>query len=60
MLEEAEKLPQVYDEDCPKLTPEQLAEFRPVNYATMEERLKAMRRAADIRYQEPVLAVFGK
>jgi hypothetical protein len=24
MLEEAEHLPQVYDEDCPKLTPEQL------------------------------------
>ena len=33
MLEEAEKLPLVYDEDCPKLTPEQLAEFRPVHYA---------------------------
>jgi hypothetical protein len=31
MLEEAELLPQVYDEDCPKLTPEQLAQFRPVN-----------------------------
>ena len=32
MIEEAEKLPQVYDEDCPKLTPEQLAEFRPVHH----------------------------
>ena len=42
MLEEAEKRPIVYDEDCPKLTPEQLAQFRPVHYDTMEERNKAM------------------
>jgi hypothetical protein len=46
MLEEAEKLPQVYDGDCPKLTSEQLAQFRPVNFATMEERAKAMRTGA--------------
>jgi len=44
-LEEASKLPYVYDPDCPLLTPEQLAEFRPVNYATMEERAQAMREA---------------
>ena len=43
MLEEAEKLPQIYDKDCPKLTPEQLAEFRPVYYANMEERAEAIR-----------------
>ena len=43
MLEEAEKLPQLYDEDCPKLTPEQLAEFRPVYYTNMKERTQAMR-----------------
>ena len=43
MLEDAEKFPQVYDEDCPKLTPEQLAEFRPAHYADMEERAQAMR-----------------
>ena len=42
MLEEAEKRPIVYDEDCPKLTPEQLAQFRPVHYDTMEERNKVM------------------
>ena len=36
MIGEAEKLPQVYDEDCPKLTPEQLAEFRPVYNAGMQ------------------------
>ena len=43
MLDEAEKYPPEYDEDSPKLTPEQLAQFRPVHYATMEERALAMR-----------------
>ncbi|GHV16081.1 hypothetical protein FACS189493_1240 [Spirochaetia bacterium] len=43
MLEEAEKRPQVYDDDCPKLTPEQLAEFHPVHFDSMEERARAMR-----------------
>jgi len=42
MLEEAEKYPPEYDEDSPKLTPEQLAQFRPVHYASMEERVQAM------------------
>jgi len=42
MLEEAEKYPPEYDEDSPKLTPEQLAQFRPVHYASMEERAEAM------------------
>jgi hypothetical protein len=44
-LEAASKRPYVYDPDCPLLTLEQLAEFRPVNYATMEERAQAMREA---------------
>ncbi|GMO45276.1 MAG: hypothetical protein Pg6C_07300 [Treponemataceae bacterium] len=43
-LREAAKRPYVYDPDCPLLTEEQLAEFRPVNFATNEERLEAMRR----------------
>ena len=43
MLEEAEKHPIKYDEDSPKLTPEELAEFRPVHFATMEERGQAMK-----------------
>ena len=43
MLEEAEKHPIKYDEDSPKLTPEELAEFRPVHFSTMEERAQAMR-----------------
>ena len=48
MLEEAEKHPLDYDEDSPKLTPEQLAQFRPVYFATMEERDRAMKRGAAI------------
>jgi len=42
---EAAKYPIVFDKDCPKLTPEQLAQFRPANYATWEERAEAMRQA---------------
>jgi hypothetical protein len=42
MLEEAEKHPIKYDEDSPKLTSEELAEFKPVHFATMEERTQAM------------------
>jgi hypothetical protein len=42
LLEEAEKRPQVYDDDCPKLTPQQLAEFHPVHFDSMEERAQAM------------------
>ena len=41
-VREAAKRPYVYDPDCPLLTEEQLAEFRPVNFATNEERLAAM------------------
>jgi hypothetical protein len=44
-FEAAAKRPYVYDPDCPLLTPEQLAQFRPVNFATMEERAQAMREA---------------
>ena len=44
-LEAASRRPYVYDPDCPLLTPKQLAEFRPVNFATMDERAQAMREA---------------
>jgi hypothetical protein len=44
-FEAASRRPYVYDPDCPLLTPEQLAQFRPVNFATMEERERAMREA---------------
>jgi hypothetical protein len=35
-LNEAAKRPITFDEDCPELTDEQLAEFRPVNYSSMD------------------------
>jgi uncharacterized DUF497 family protein len=44
-LEEAAKSPISYDRDCPELTDEQLAEFRPVSDMTMEERTRAIRTA---------------
>jgi len=43
MLEEAGKHTIKYDEDSPKLTTEELAEFKPVHFATMEERTQAMK-----------------
>jgi hypothetical protein len=42
-IEAAAKRPYTYDPDCPLLTEEQLAEFRPVNFDTMEERAEYMR-----------------
>ena len=41
-IEAAAKLPYTYDPDCPLLTEEQLAEFRPVYFDSMEERARAM------------------
>jgi len=38
----AAKRPYTYDPDCPLLTEEQLAEFRPVNFESMEERARHM------------------
>ena len=40
MLERADKMPIVYDEDSPKLTPEQLTEFRRVSEMRNNERRK--------------------
>ena len=63
-IKEAEKYPIVYDEDCPELTDEQLAQFQPVNFATWEERNRAMREAklakAGVSSREPELAHAGK
>ena len=36
-IEAAKKLPFVYDEDCPPMTPEQLARFKP-RYPQREDR----------------------
>jgi hypothetical protein len=44
----AAALPISYDKDCPELTDEQLAEFQPVNFSSMEERAQAMREAGII------------
>jgi len=44
----AVRRPYVYDPDCPLLTEEQLAQFKPVNFATMEERAEAMKAAGII------------
>jgi len=37
-IEAATKRPYTYDPDSPLLTEEQLSEFRPVNFNSMEER----------------------
>jgi hypothetical protein len=50
-IAEAAKRPIVFDEDCSELTEEELGEFRPVNFASMEERAQAMKQDA------PALAV---
>jgi uncharacterized DUF497 family protein len=58
-LQEAASRPYVYDPDCPLLTEEQLAQFKPVNFATMEERAEAMKAAGiiiDVDEREPALA----
>ena len=39
----AAERPYTYDPDCPLLTEKQLSEFRPVNFASMEERVQAMK-----------------
>ncbi|GHV72491.1 hypothetical protein AGMMS49928_29530 [Spirochaetia bacterium] len=62
-IEDAKKYPIVFDDDCPELTEEQLAEFRPVNFASWEERARAMRAAGIVNRKaatEPVLAAVGK
>ena len=64
-LEAAARRPYVYDPDCPLLTEEQLAQFKPVNFATMEERAEAMKAAGiiidvdeekQLTQKEPMLA----
>jgi len=47
-IKAAARRPYVYDPDCPLLTEEQLAQFKPVNFATMEERAEAMKAAGII------------
>jgi hypothetical protein len=42
-IEAAARRPYMYDPDSPLLTEEQLNEFYPVNFHTMEDRTQAMR-----------------
>ena len=44
-LAEAAKKPYTYDPDCPLLTEEQLLEFKPVHFATEEERRASFKEA---------------
>jgi len=64
-INEAAKFPPVFTKDSPKLTNKQLAEFRPVNFATWEERYQAMVQSgvveedqdAEVENPELILAV---
>lgn len=47
-IEEAARHPYAYDEDSPLLTKEQLAQFQPVNFTSMQERIRAMQKAGII------------
>jgi hypothetical protein len=53
-LREAKRYPIVYDEDSPKLTPAQLAEFKPVDGTTWEERTKTLAAKRVGRKRQPV------
>jgi hypothetical protein len=59
-LDAAAKRPITYDKDCPELTDEQLAEFQPVNFATMEERAEYMRQAGIVDRESSRATVVGK
>ena len=59
-IREAAKHLVLYTEDCPELTDEQLAEFRPVNFATWEERYQAMVEAGVITEKDSIPVVVGK
>jgi len=53
-IEAAAKRPYTYDPDCPLLTEEQLAEFRPVNFDSMEERARHMEAMGKATQDTPV------
>jgi hypothetical protein len=50
----AKRHPIVYDEDCPKLTPAQLAEFKPVDGMTWEERAKNLVAKKEDQRRQPI------
>jgi hypothetical protein len=51
-IEAAARRPYVYDPDSPLLTEQQLSEFHPVYFDTMEERAQAMRNAREKSYNQ--------
>ena len=60
-IEAATQRSYVYDPDSPLLTEEQLEEFHPVNFPTMEERVRCMKEAGVIDPEKiPVLTASGK
>jgi hypothetical protein len=56
-LREAKKHPIVYDEDCPKLTSAQLAEFEPVDGMTLEERTKNLAAKREAQRLQPATEI---
>jgi uncharacterized protein (DUF4415 family) len=55
MVRRAAALPITYDEDCPKLTDDELAEFRRVSDTTPEERKRIALEGADARRRNVTL-----
>ena len=53
----AAKRPYTYDPDCPLLTEKQLAEFRPVNFSSMEERARYVEAAGTKEPEQLQLSV---
>ena len=55
-IKEAAKRPYTYDPDSPLLTEKQLSEFKPVHFATEEERRASLREADIINpdIKEPI------
>jgi len=56
-IQAAAKRPYTYDPDCPLLTEEQLAEFRPVNFDSMEERVRHMETMGKVAHETPPVTV---
>jgi hypothetical protein len=54
MVRRAAALPITYDEDRPKLTDDEFAEFRRVSDMTLEERKRLALEGADARYKQTI------
>jgi len=54
-IKKAAGRPFVYDPDCPPLTENQLSEFKPVNFNSMEERTHAMEMAGLIEPESKIV-----